>query len=57
MKFVWLLLNKDGHVVALYDDVHLATQMKKPVEEKLKLELTLEKRSVNQDIKRVGEEK
>lgn len=56
-SFIWLLLDKDSKVIAVYSDADLAANMKPHVEKKLNLTLTIERRSVNQDIKRVGEEK
>lgn len=54
MKEVYLLIDKDNNVIALYDESELATKMKKPIEEKLKVELTIQKRTVNLDISVIG---
>lgn len=51
---VWLMIDKDKNVVAIYDSEELASKMKSPIEKKLNLELTVEERSVNIDIKMVG---
>lgn len=54
MKTVYLMIDTDKNVVAVYDDETLATKMKTSVEEKLKTKVTIEKRSVNLDIKTIG---
>lgn len=55
MKYVYLLIDKaTKNVAAIYDDETLAKKLKKPIEDKLKVELEIEKRSLNLDIKTVG---
>lgn len=54
MKIVFLLIDTDKNVVAIYDDETLANTMAGPVEEKLGIKVTVEKRSVNLDIKTIG---
>lgn len=54
MNVVYLMVDKDKNIVAIYTDQIIAKKMKKPIEEKLNLELTLEERSVNLDLKMVG---
>lgn len=54
MNKVFLMLDANNNVVAIYTDKILAAKMKKSIEEKLKLELTVEERTVNLDIKMVG---
>lgn len=54
MKYVYLLIDADKNVIAVYDDQTLAEKLKKPIEEKLQVQLTIDKRSVNLDIKTVG---
>jgi len=50
-RSVYLLVDKDKNVIAIYDDQTLAETMKKPIEQQLNVELKIEKRSINQDIK------
>jgi len=54
MSSVYLLIDTEKNVVAVYDDENLAKKMKKPLEEKFKKELTVDKRSLNQDVSLVG---
>lgn len=54
MKSVYLMIDTEKNVVAVYDDETLAQKMKASVEEKLKTKVTIEKRSVNLDIKTIG---
>lgn len=54
MKYVYLMLDEAKNVVAIYEDEAVAQKLKKPIEEKLNLTLTIEKRSVNPDLKVVG---
>jgi hypothetical protein len=54
MTSVYLLSDVEKNVVAIYDNEELANKMKKPIEEKLKVELTIEKRSINLDLKVIG---
>lgn len=54
MKYVYLIVNNEKNVVAVYDDETLAKTMKVPLEEKFETQLVIEKRSVNQDIKMIG---
>lgn len=51
---VYLLIDLNKNVVAIYDDETLAEKMKTSVEEKLNTKVTIEKRSVNIDIKAIG---
>lgn len=54
MNHVFLLIDEQNNVVAIYSQQELAEKLKKPIEEKLKVQLRIEKRSVNLDIKTVG---
>ena len=54
VKEVYLLLDENGRVVALYDDADLALKMKKPVEDKLNVVLSIEKRTVNLELSVIG---
>lgn len=54
MKYVWLLLTSDNKIVAIYDDETLATKMAPHLTEKLKVNLTVVRRSVNQELSMIG---
>ena len=54
MNHVYLLIDEQNNVVAIYSEQELAEKLKKPVEQKLNVKLRIEKRSVNLDIKTVG---
>jgi len=54
MNKIFLLIDSDKNVVAIYDDEAVAIKMREPLESKLNLKLVVEKRSVNQDIKMIG---
>ena len=54
MRFVWLMMNEQNEVVAIYDDATLAQTMLPALEEKFKTKVTVVRRSVNQDIKMIG---
>jgi hypothetical protein len=54
MNDVYLLLDESREVVALYDNKDLAEKMKKPIEQKFNKKLTIEKRTLNLDIKTIG---
>ena len=54
MNKIFLLIDSDKNVVAIYDDEAVAIKMREPLEAKLNLKLVVEKRSVNQDIKMIG---
>lgn len=53
MTFVYLLVNSEKEVVAIYDDETLAKLMRDALTEKFGV-LSIERRSVNQDIKMIG---
>lgn len=54
MKDVYLLLDETGRVIALYDDADIALKMKKPIEDKLQVILSIEKRTVNLELSVIG---
>lgn len=54
MEQVYLMIDENKNVVALYSDETIASKMKLPIEEKLKVKLTIEKRSINLDLKVIG---
>lgn len=54
MKYVYLLINPEKDVVAIYDSEELAKKVLPHLETKMKTKLTLEKRSVNLDLNTVG---
>lgn len=54
MTSVYLMVDAEKNVIAIYDDADLAIKMHKSVEDKLQIKVTIEKRSVNIDIKMVG---
>lgn len=54
MKFVYLVLDPGEKVVAVYDNKEVAELMLASLEEKVGKTLTVDRRSVNQDIKMVG---
>lgn len=54
MSIVYLLIDENKNVVALYDNLELATKLQKPIEDKLNVKLTIEKRTVNLELSVVG---
>ena len=54
VKDVYLLLDETGRVIALYDDADIALKMKKPIEDKLQVILSIEKRTVNLELSVIG---
>lgn len=54
MTSVFLLIDEEKNVVAIYDNEEFALKLKVPIEEKLSKKIHIEKRTVNQDIKVVG---
>ena len=54
MSKVYILLDSEKNIIAVYDDKNLVENMKKPIEEKLNTTLTIEERSVNLDLALLG---
>lgn len=54
IDFIFLLTDADKNVVVIYTDEIIAKKMKATVEAKVGKELTIEKRSVNIDVKMIG---
>lgn len=54
MNQVFLLIDENKNVVALYDSADLAQKMQKPIEEKLNVKVTIEKRTVNLELSTIG---
>jgi len=54
MNHVYLVTDKDKNVIAIYTTVILANKMKPALEKQLNVELKIEERSVNQDLKMIG---
>jgi hypothetical protein len=54
MRHVYLLINPEKDVVAIYDNEEMALKLKSHIETKLNTKLTIEKRSVNLDLGVIG---
>lgn len=53
-NYVYLLIDQDKNVLAIYDSENLANILKEPLEKKFNVTLTLERRSMNLSIDNVG---
>ena len=51
---VYLLIDKEKNVVAVYSSKDLAVKMKKPIETKFNVELMIDERTVDLDLSKIG---
>lgn len=54
MKKLFLLIDEEKNVIAIYENKDLAERLKEPIERKLNVELTVQERTLNPDLKVVG---
>lgn len=54
MRKLFLLIDDEGKVLAIYDNKDLAERLKPAIESRLNVELTLEERILNPELKMVG---
>jgi 3-methyladenine DNA glycosylase AlkD len=58
MKFVWLIINANtNEVIAIYTEEELADKMAPHIETRLKVDTFVVRKSVNQELSRIGIDK
>lgn len=54
MKKLFLLIDDESKVIAIYDTKDLAERLKPAIEKRLNVELTIEERTLNPELKLIG---
>lgn len=53
-RYVYVLVDTENNIEAIYDRSDLAEKLKKPIEDKLGKTLSIEKHRINSDIASIG---